>query len=65
MIYLAWVNSPRGPQPQLWFKERPLDHFVTPSDLSLAVKEQMLLPANVQTLDEAVAWAAAQPKKAA
>lgn len=44
MIYLVYVEGLRGPEPQLWHKEKPSDHFVTPSDVKV-VAGPTLVPA--------------------
>lgn len=58
ILYLAWVNGLRGPEPQLWHKEKPGDAFVTPSDLPV-IDKPMRLPAEITTLDAAVRWSKA------
>jgi hypothetical protein len=53
--YLVLVPSPRGPQPQVWYKDGR--RFVTPSDIR-PIAEPIELP-RPMTITEAVAWARA------
>lgn len=56
MIYLAWVKGPKGPQPQIWHKDKEADVFVTPSDLTVTGKP-LLLPSDIRNVEQAVKWA--------
>jgi hypothetical protein len=56
MIYLAYVAGLRGPEPQLWHKEKERDHFVTPSGLEVIGKPRLIPAEKCQSIDCAEAW---------